>query len=201
MILATPFVAGLTDYESYGKALQNKGQLLSHVHLVLNRPQDEEEAIAFTGATSELFARTIRRTVAPEANNTATANSMLREACTALRDHKDAAGEPAGVPMLYSDPTWRPTKIGWLEAIQAEFYAARMPQALGRWKDQGEPGRVVWGPLVVSRSYAATTALMSFLDGRTHWREYLRHELAGMTESSTIGSGAAAVLKPVYKKK
>jgi len=169
---------------------------------VLNRPQDEEAAIGFADSLGTLFLKTVRHQVPFEAGNIATANTFLREACSFLRDHKDEPGEAAGVPMLYSEPTWRPTGIGWLDAIQSEYYANRAPAALGRWKEHPTLGRTVWGPVVLGRKYAATTALMSFLDGRTHWREYLRHELGrSMVESTTIGGGAKAVLKPFHKPK
>jgi len=202
MILATPLVPELADFEKYAAKLKAKGQLRSHVHLILCRTGDEVAAIEFDEATRALFFKSAVRLVAPEANNVALSNAFLREGCTFLRDHEEEPGEPAGVPMLYNDPTWGPTRVGWLNEIQAEFYANRMPTTMGRWEDPKADEKVIWGPLVINRAYPATSGLMAFLNGTDHWRHYLRHELGrDMVTPATIGRGKDAVLRPPPKPK
>ena len=146
--------------------------------------------------------RSAIRIVAPEPNPVALANAFLRDACACLRDYKEEPGEPAGVPMLYTDPTWSPARIGWLNEIQAEFYANRMPVTMGRWEENPDGEKTIWGPLVVSRAYPPTSGLMAFLNGTDHWRHYLRHELGrDMIEATTIGRGKLSALKPPPKPK
>lgn len=208
MILATPFVPGLTDYEDYATALKRKGECNNHVHAVIVRSEDEAAAIDFDGETAELFLKTFCRVVTPdeEIGNTQLANLLFKEAVLFLAGYTPLAGEPSDVPMLYSDPTWRPTTTQWLNKIQSEYYTLGAPPAMGLTEEiavsDGRADYTLHGPIVIGQSYPRAAALLNYLPPRVHWREYLRHELGRvMREATTIGTGKDAVLKPPIKKK
>lgn len=202
MILATPFVPGLTDYDTYAAALKRRGECRNHVHLVLSRSEDEAAAIDFDGETADLFLKTFCRTVEPDGEgNVQLANDLFKAAVGFLNGYRALAGEPADAPMLYSDPTWRPVGTQWLNALQSDYYAQGAPPAMGRLKAAENGDRVVWGPVVLGRAYAASAALLGYLPKNVHWRHYLRHEIGrGLRETATIGTGKGAVLKPAPKK-
>ncbi|HNV10618.1 MAG TPA: hypothetical protein PKN27_04715 [Propionibacteriaceae bacterium] len=202
MILATPFVPGLVDYEAYATALKRRGACRSHVHLVISRSEDEAAAIDFDGETAELFLKSFWRTADPdEEGNVGLANELFKKAVFFLHDYRPMAGEPADAPMLYSDPTWRPSGTQWLNTIQSDYYAKGAPAAMGRFKISENDDKVIWGPVVLGRAYARSASLLGYLPANVHWRHYLRHEIGKMMEeTSTIGTSKQSVLKPPPKK-
>jgi len=200
MILVTPYAAGLTDYDGLAQSLNRRGRLSEHVHLVVCRPQDEDAAVSFADEVVDLFAKSFHRVIPPQDAVPAVRayNAMFRAACRFLLDYRPVAGEIAAPPMLYSSPRWRPAKIGWLNAIQADYYARQAPKALGRIREprQGAEPQV-WGPVVLSAGYVRDSALMDFLPPRVPWRRYLRDEIAlGMKPATTIGPAKDASLRP-----
>lgn len=207
MILATPFVPGLTDYDDYAAALKRRGECNNHVHVVLVRSEDEPAAIDFDGETADLFLKTFCRVIQTdeETGNTKLANLLFKEAVMFLADYTPLAGEPSDVPMLYSDPTWRPAINQWLGKIQSEYYTLGAPPAMGLTREvqtgDDRTDKVLHGPLVIGHAYPRAAALLNYIPPRVHWREYLRHEIGRvMREATTIGIGKDAVLKPQTKK-
>ena len=106
----------------------------------------------------------------------AMSNEMLRQSLWYMERHEPGKGEAPGMPMLYFEPTLVPSKPGWVNEIQSEYFAHGMPQVLTCFKTAGHR-RTPWGSATFSRDYPKNSALLSHLPPRVHWRDYLRHEI------------------------
>jgi hypothetical protein len=200
MILSIPFFPGLTDYDKFAEVLKKNGQCDGHVLFVVSLRSDEEAALAFRKKVEPLFARSFGKVLNPieEGGMTGLANAMFKASARFFEGLKDQPGEPAGVPLLYMDPTWQPHKTGWMDSIQAEYFTKGMPQALCRFKTNSIGEKISQGPVLLARSYFAQTALLPHLPPRQHWRLYLRNEIGrSLIESETIGTGDKSVVRLV----
>lgn len=202
MIFVTPYYPGLTDYGAYAKTLQKQGQCDGHTLLILTQRQDEEGATAFKIQVEKLFADVVVEVIDAQPNAMVTANAFLKTAMNFFVAHKDPVSVKQELPMLYGDPTWKPTRIGWLDTIQGEFFASGMPKVLCRWKVDNVGDKISWGPVLFSREYAQDAPLVPHIPSNTHWRTYLRHEIGNVAVAAkSIGTGQESVLKPSYPSK
>jgi len=204
MLIATPFVPGLTDYTLYAADLRKKGLLLNHIHVVVCRPEDEDEAYRFGSGLSDVFLRSVTKVLSPgERNRITLANELFRAAvkfCSAYRPQEGEMPDPA---VLYMDPNYRPTKTGWADTLQATYYLKKAPMTMGRWKLDAEDAKIFEGPMILSRNFPKQSGLLDFLPPNVHYRMYLKHELGkAAVETELIGAGSQdAVLKLPPSKK
>lgn len=203
MLLFTPYVKGTTDYDALAKAMKSKGTMLGHVHRVISTKEDEDAAYAFGVEVSDLFLKSSSSTLAPAARTPRQlANDMFRAAVSFVAGYKGGEGEVPEPPLLYLDPTYRPVKTGWLDAIQANFYLQKTPVIMGRSIVQPDKSKRFDGPLVVSKEFQRISGLIGFIPNHEHWRQYLRWELThNGRETTLIGEGGESVLKPQPKTK
>jgi hypothetical protein len=199
VILATPFIPTATDYEHLAKELRRRGKLLTHVHLVLSRLEDEDAAYAFGEGLSDIFLKS-HTIVLPEdtRNGNQLSVDLFRAATRFAHEYVAGTGELANPAMLYMDPSYRPLENAWLEKIQAEYYFHNAPMVLGRFTRE-EP-RLLAGPAVIRKDFYARSTLLKFVPPNIHYRNYLQHEfLQNAVETTLIGPGSQdSVLRP-YK--
>lgn len=199
MILATPFVPASTDYEHYARELRRKGKLLTHVHLVLSRPEDEEAAYAFGEGLSDIFLKS-HTVVLPEdaRNGNQLSVDLFRAALRFTYEYVAGEGELANPAMLYMDPTFRPQENAWLEKIQAEFYFHNAPMVMGRFT-KDEPKMLI-GSAVFAKGFFKKSTLLPFVPANMHYRQYLQHELRhNAIETFLIGPGSQESVLRQYK--
>lgn len=205
MIFATPFVPGLTDFDKYAADMTKKGMLLSHVHVVISEFDDEPEAFAFGTSVSDLFLKTkflVLPKLEAKRNRFELANELFRAAVKFHAAYKNDKSEATDPPMLYSDPTYRPQKNQWLNLLQSEFYQNRMPIVTGASTVNEENCKIFQGPIILSKEFVKTTALLDFIPSNAHWRTHLRWELhKGSQDTNLIGAGSESVLKALTVKK
>jgi len=203
MILAVQFIPGLTDYKALAAEFKKRGNLSNHVLLVLSEAEHEEEAYQFGTEIVDLFGHSVFKALPiMERRKAQLANDLFRHAVWFTMRYKPEDGEIADPALLYFDPTYRPSKTGWLDAIQSEYYLMRAPYAFGSSKPDVEGARIFNGPMVVSKEYGPTSGLLDFIPENVHWRNHLRWEFSkNSRETRLIGQGAESVLKlPPFKK-
>lgn len=205
MLLITPFVPGLTNYETYAADLKKRGSLVNHVHRVISRVEDEEEAYRFGTDLADLFLKSSFQGLPPaERTKSQLSNELFRAAARFAASYKAGEGEVPDPAALYMDPAFRPQKNGWLDSIQAEYYLKQAPPVFAaKTKANDEGAKIFLGPLVVSKTFAGSSALLDFIPANQHWRNYLRWELTkDAQETDLIGTGSAeSVLKQPPAKK
>lgn len=195
MILATPFHPALTDYEDYEKQIRRKGKLLTHVHVVISRKEDEQAAFGFSEKMSDLFLKT-RTVVLPEdtRNGNQLATDLFRAAARFVHEYKHGEGELSDQALLFMDPTYRPTEPGWMDLIQSDFYLKRAPLVLGRFGRE-EP-KLLTGPIVLNKAFYKASGLLKYVPANIHYRAYLQHEFREhAVESKRLTFGPDSVLR------
>ena len=207
MIVSVPFFPGLTDYDKAAASIIKQGDCPGHsLRVIVQRP-DEEDAIAFKEELASLFGKAEVKTieVPAEGGLVGLSNEMFRAAVRSLPEPKsgDWAGERnPNMPLLYLDPTWRPARTGWLDAIQSEYFSNGTPRFTGCWTKNKDGEKVPFGPVLIAPGYAEGSGLLAHLPPNRHWRNYLRYEIGtNIVASRTIGAGKGAVLRPPLEKK
>jgi hypothetical protein len=183
--------------ETVAADFMRKGKLEAHHLRVVSRREDEELAFKIASAMSDHFLKVTTHTLAERKRSAiGLGNDMFRAAFQFLRDHRSALGELQDPPLLYFDPSYRPSSNGWVDTLQAEFYLRQSPLSMGRTLPGKEPkSRVYVGPVLFSRAFADTEAL-NLLDEAFPWRERLQWLLAkDSVETKLIGPGNKSVIR------
>lgn len=203
MILSLSFVPGLTDYKTLAAELKKRGSLGNHVLLVVSEPEHEEEAYQFGTDIADLFLKAVFKALPPaERRKAQLANDLFRASVRFVQTYKHGEGEIPDPALLYLDPTYRPTKTGWVDAIQSEYYLMQAPHIFGVASRDSEGAKIFNGPLVISKEYGPSSGLLDFIPENVHWRTHLRWELSKNSyETKLIGPGADSVLKTLPLKK
>ena len=199
MLIATPFLPTLSDYEHLAKELRRKGKLLTHVHLVLSRQEDEEAAYAFGEGLSDIFLKS-HTIVLPEdtRNGNQLSVDLFRAAARFAYEYVAGEGELPNPAMLYFDPSYRPIENAWAEKLQAEYYFHSAPLVLGRFT-KDEP-KLLSGPAVIRKDFFKKSALLKFVPANMHYRVYLQHEfLQNAVQTNLIGPGSQESVLRQYK--
>ena len=203
MIISLAFIPGLTDYKALAADLKKRGNLSNHVLLVISEPEHEEEAYQFGTDIADLFFRSVFKALPPaERRKAQLANDLFRASVRFVQTYKHGEGEVPEPALLYFDPTYRPVKTGWLDAIQSEYYLMQAPAIFGTASTDDEGAKIFNGPLVISKEYGTASGLLDFIPENAHWRTHLRWELTkNSRETRLIGQGSESVLKPLPQKK
>lgn len=202
MLIVIPYVSKLTDYEKLAQAIKGGGNLIDHSLHIVTRIEDEPYAVEFGNLVTDLFAKTTVQTI-PDGLRTPIqlSNELFRTACRFLWNYKPSEDEPKDLPMLYFDPGSRPSKQGWANAIQAQFYLKRK-DILGWFSDDEEGAPIPKGSLVLSREFVNKSGLLDSLGRESHWRSRLKWEFSkSFVNSDLIGYSKSAVITPETKKK
>lgn len=189
MIVTIPFFPGYTDYGKLTKSINSHGLCGGHRLLVISRREDEEAAMSFEESISEMFAGSTHRVVDPprEPGKFGVANEIFRQSLAYLKRYEPEPGEVSDVTLLYFDPLLRPSKKGWADAIQSEYFARGCPQVLSCQQTRQDGFKITWGAVLFNKGYVNGSALLPHLPPTDFWREYLRHELnRGMVVSETL---------------
>lgn len=197
MIFATPFHPSLTDFADYAKVLKRRGPLLSHIHLVVTTEAHQDEAYDFGEITSDLFLRSVH-VVLPKLDRTrnATANDMFRSALRFATRYEAKPNELADPALLYSDPSYRPAKTGWLNTIQSEYYLRGAPTVMAATEEYSDGLPLIRGPVIFSKDFPKKSGLLDFVPPTVHWRLHLRWEMArDFAETKLFGRHADSVLR------
>jgi len=203
MVICIPFHPNLTDYRQLAAELKKRGNLSNHVLLVISEAEHEDEAYQFGTEVADLFLKSLSKTLpAVERRKAQLANDLFITAARFVYRYKAQDDEIPDPALLYFDPTFRPTKSGWLDAIQSEYYLMQAPQIFGAATVDTEGAKIFNGPLVISKEFAPNSGLLDFIPENVHWRTHLRWELTkNSRETRLIGPGAESVLKlPPVKK-
>lgn len=195
MILVTPFALGLTDYLDYTAYIRRRGKLLTHVHLIVARAEDEAEAYEFGEKLSDHFLSS-HTSILPAARRSAneTAVDLFRAAARFTHAYKHSEGELPDPAMLYMDPTYRPEEPNWLDQIQSAYYLKRGPLVFGKFTPS-EP-KILQGPAVFRKDFIKVSGLLAHVPPSIHWREYLQHEIRlNAVETTMIGYGKTTILR------
>ena len=198
MIIVVPYIKGVADYRALAEEMNKRGPLATHLLRVVSSVEDQDEAYAFGQLVAGLFMKSSSLALTPAAPGRVNlANELFRSAVKFTANYQAGDGEIPNPPALYMDPTYRPVKSGWLDAVQTEFYLRGAPPVLGVSKPDEEGARIFQGPVVFSKNFAANSSLVNFLPPDTHYRHYMRWEFSrNHLETKLIGEDASSVLRP-----
>lgn len=204
MIIATPFIPGLTNYSLLADAYKRRGTMHYHVHLVLSEKPAEEEAFEFGKECADVF-HSSKFIALPEANRRKyqLANDLFAKAVRFAENYVPGADESPSDMLLYMDPIYRPTKQNWITTLTSEFHFRNNPLVMSKAESGEGEDRVFEGPVILRKDFGKKSALLDYLPPETLWRKYLRSEL-GKNHVSThlIGGNPDAVLRiPPQSKK
>lgn len=199
MILATPFLPGLTDYDLYAKEIRRRGNLLNHTHVVISRAEDESDAFLFGEQMSDLFFRSHTSVLQDQARTGhQLSTDMLKAATKFAATYQTKEGELPDPAVIYMDPTYRPLDQGWLDLIQSTYYLKQAPLVFGRIANPDVA--TVLGPVVFSKDFYHKSGLLHFVPHNIHWREYLKHEISQFgVDTKLIGSSVETILRVARK--
>jgi len=202
MIVYIPFHPEVPNIGTLAETLLKRGQCDNHTLVVVAHRQYEPGASDFRNEVADLWSdASVVVTDAIDGGLVAMANSLFRTTISHFKNRAPKASEPEATPMLYFDPSWLPSKNGWLDAIQSEFFYKGLPQVLANTTPNARGEKITQGPVLFSREYVKNTALVPHLPANIHWRIYLRHEIAVVEmESETISTGSRSVIRPVKVK-
>lgn len=201
MLVITPFRKGLTAYKNLSDKIIEAGKLTDHTLHVVTTSEDEAEATVFAQDLSDQFGRVTVQTL-KEADRPPIqlANDFFRAAARFIYRYAPLADEIPNPPMLYLDPTYRPVRNGWVNALQASFYL-KQKHSFGSFEVDGEGAQIPVGPIILSKEFVAKSGLIDSLGGSAHWRSILKWEFSRSFEySKLIGTGKDAVISPLKKK-
>jgi len=198
MIVATPFISGLTNYSLLADAYKKRGTMHYHVHLVLSDKVNEEEAYEFGKECADVF-HSSKFIALPDFNRRQfqLANDLFRAAVRFAQDYQPGEDESPSAVLLYMDPKYRPIKQNWLATLQSEYHFRNNPLVMSRPETGDGDKRMFEGPIVLRKDFGEKSALLDFLPPESLWRNYLRSEL-GKNHVTThlIGGHNDAVLRP-----
>lgn len=196
MFVAIPFLAATkADYADLAKTILRRGTNPNHTLAVVSLRSEDEGAYMFGNALTDHFGRHVKISIEDEPRSGASlANKFFTATLEAFGKYRPSQKENKDTPLLYFDPDYRPNNPRWLDDLQSEYYLKGAPKVFGSFED-GIPT----GPIILSPSFASASALLPFLSGETHWRNYLAWELANNSvKANGIGTHSSAVLSPHF---
>lgn len=206
MIIAIPYVPEATNYNDLARVLGTKHKCLGHILHVIHRKEDAEAADKFTNQIVDLFSRTtMTQLEVKERQKFDLPNDLFRVAVRHMENYHADPNDLQDPVLLYYDPAYRPRITGWADEIQLQYYLKRPPVFGNIPALKGaEPSKIFEGPIVISKEWAKTSALLNFLRGDSHWRLYLHHELfKDAVTTKVIGASDtySVLAKPIKKTK
>lgn len=204
MFLFLPIHRSTPGLDNLAKAIISKGGLPDHRLRIASTRDDEPLAFEIGDALSDIFKNVSTVTLPPLTRNSfLLANDMLKSALKWLREFQPEAGDVPDQPLLYLDPTYRPSERNWVDGLQSEYFLKGAPLVMGRTESTGagnEFKRKTVGPVIFNRRFSPP--LLDFLDHREHWRDRLVHEIAAVcVDTRQIGTGGKSLLKAMPKAK
>lgn len=199
MLIFLPIHNSTPGLDTLAKALISKGSLPDHRLRIASTRDDEPLAFEIGDALSDLFKHVSTVTLPPLKRNAALlSNDMLKSALKWLREFQPEAGDVPDQPLLYMDPTFRPSERNWADNLQSEYFLKNAPPVMCRTESSGtgvQFRRKTIGPVIFGRKFHPP--LLDFLDHTEHWRDRLVHEIAAVAvETRQIGAGGKSLLKP-----
>lgn len=201
MIVICPISTKSPGIEKFAADLKKKGSLPEHIlHLVsLRGGEDEDMAYKIGDELAGSFQRVTTETVLPNPakgqSGLAWANQMFVTAMRFFEGYEYRPNEVPEAPMLFLPTNFRPVTNGWLNDLQSEFFLKGAPPAMGRTTTSGKD-RVTVGPVIFGRKCIGKLPTINTLDGKTHWRDWMKFEIAaGFHETKAIGPGSKSLLK------
>lgn len=203
MIIATPFIPGLTDYDAYAADLKKRGKLNNHVHVVLSAPEDEEAAYKLGTSLADLFGKTFSVKLEEQTRSRMqVANDLFCAAARYVTKYKVEEGEMEDPALLYMDPNYRPQRNGWVNELQSEYYVLKAPPVFGTGTPDADGAILFEGPLVISKEFYPSSGLASDVPPTQFWRQYLKWDLTkDAKQTELIGTESPAMLRKITPKK
>lgn len=210
MIIAIPVLPDATDYSNLASDLIAAGPYVGHVLLVAASQDHHDEALDLLEALREHFTSAHLSVAPPNLEGSVLESCLFQDICRWAANYTPAPGEIAQPPVLYFDPTYRPTKQSWAGFLQSDYYKrpgsivgqfeplddVQIEVAKGQFITQ-EGGFLSKGPLMLPQSFAQTSTLLSNIPAQVGWRSWLRFELyVAHSDTETIGTGDEALLSP-----
>lgn len=199
MIFAIPYIPGKDDdYKKLAEAIKRSGLSTGHVLHIVSEFEHEEEAQRFGDKVVDQFQRTTHAVLPVEPRGPLQrANDLFTHAARFLDAFKANEGEVQDPPMLYMDPRWRPSKNGWADTLQAEYYLRNRPKVTGEFTLLEDGSKNFQGPILFAPGFASQSGLIDYTPPDVFWRDYLRWELSvNGVSTELIGNSAKAVIKP-----
>jgi hypothetical protein len=158
----------LYDYSSLSTAIAKAGMNQHHTLATIALQSNDEEAYTFAESLVDFYGKHVKITLEDRPTTTyERANRFFNAACKAYQK----SGDPK-FPMIYFDPTYRPTSQFWLDNLQANYFRSGAPEVFGNFVN-GLPV----GPIILNMHYVNTSTLREFLPANTHWRNFLAAEM------------------------
>lgn len=198
MFVAIPYILQSgADYAGLSQSIQRYGTNPGHTLAVVSLRSEDEGAYLFGSALSDYFGRHAKVSV-EDAPRTMTelSNSFFVRTLDAFSKYKPGPKEAANAPLLYFDPSYRPSNPRWLDDLQSEYFQRGAPPVMGQFTPEGRTD----GPIIIGRGVPATWPLLPFLPADQHWRNFLTWDLArGSVKANGIGPHPSAVLSPYFE--
>jgi hypothetical protein len=200
MFVAIPYHPDLPA--SYGElivSIKKAGTNPGHTLAVVSLREHDDEAYLFGNALADYFGRHVKISVEerPE-NRVQMSNRFFTAALSAFDRYKPGQGETPDAPLLYMDPSYRPTSPRWLDELQSAYFQKGAPMVYGVPKKTDIPAFL--GPVILNRSFKNTSSLMAFMPPDHHWRDYLAWEMVkNSVKADGIGTHESAVLVPTFE--
>jgi len=169
MFTVIPIIQNPTyDYDNLAAAIIKAGANTHHTLATIALQSNDEEAYQFADSLIDFYGKHVKITLEDRpAKPNELANRFFNAACKAYQK----SGDPK-FPMLYLDPSYRPTSQFWLDNLQANYFRSGAPEVFGDFVN-GIPV----GPIILSMRYVTTSTLRQFLPTNTHWRSFLAAEM------------------------
>lgn len=156
------------DYDDLTAAIIKSGVNQHHTLVTISLQSADDMAYEFADSLVDFYGKHVKITLEDRPCRPAElANRFFNAACKAFQK---SGGEK--YPMLYFDPTYRPTTQFWLDNLQANYFRSGAPEVFGNF----ENGLPV-GPIILNMRYVTTSTLRQFLPINTHWRGFLSAEM------------------------
>ena len=201
MIVFIPYHEDLpVSYKELAESIRKAGTNPNRTLAVISLRSQDDGAFTFGNLLTDYFGRHVKVSVDDRAESTVDmSNRFFTAALNAFRKYKPASNEAANSPMMYYDPSYIPNNPRWIDDLQADYFRQGMPQVFGQFGGKNTEKHIPVGPLILSRSYADTSTLLSFIPTGIHWRNYLAWELfKNRVDATGIGSHDSAVLTPQF---
>lgn len=171
MILCIPILENLSEhYDALAKAIVKAGASPHHTLVTLAVQSNDDAAYQFSEAVADIYGKNVKITLEDQPRSPKdTANRFFNAACKAFQKIGNDK-----FPMLYMDPTYRPTTKFWLDNLQANYFRSGAPEVFANFQPEVSTPQ---GPIILSMKYVTTSTLRQFLPPGTHWRSYLAMEM------------------------
>lgn len=195
MILFIPYHEALSvSYNELAQSIMRAGTNPNHTLAIISLRSQDHGAFMFGNALTDYFGRHVKISIDDRVEHPIdSSNRFFTAALNGFRKYKPSSAEAKNAPMMYFDPSYVPNNPRWLDDLQADYFKQGAPQVFGSFGDSHIPT----GPLILSRQYADTSTLLSFMPQGNHWRNYLAWEFfKNKVEAVGIGTHDSAVVIP-----